>query len=355
MGYFTRLYRLLNQGYRELQEDFLTEIFAEALQDEALLKSFCVTFLQLDIESLEQAKVTTQLTFPKLPGHTTDSRPDCVIEFRRKSGKAVIFIESKLGSGEGQDQLARYAEHLAFFKSRGYETYLLYLTQYFDPKEERTIFAKGVTARFLAYRWYQVYEWLNRHRDVYTCKVLEYMEEMQLNESRTFAPQDIYALQQMNRLQSMLDETFDGIVDETMSSLFGRPIGWSNRNVQLRDFNRYFKGSEQGNMIWVHCGFEFTKDDYPRAAVRLEVGPGSAKRKEVVAAMEWFLAGHPEWNGEHIDSQQYWAKITVRRSMLHFLDEADHIAAMEKFFVEQLTALHEIKLQYPDLGWKPIS
>jgi len=355
MGYFARIYRLLNQGYRELQEDFLTEIFAEVLQDSSLLRSFCTYFLTRDPGPLELLKVSTQVTFSKLPGHASDSRPDCVIECKELNGRRwVIFIESKLGSGEGQEQLSRYAEHLASYKARGYQTYLLYITQYYDPKDERSIFVNGITANFHALRWYQVYEWLVRHQDVFTRKVLEYMEEMKLSDSRRFVPQDIYALQQMGRLQLMLDETFDGRVEMTMSSLFGRPIGWSNRNVQLRDFNRYFKGSDQGNGSWIHCGIEFSNGDYPSATVRFEVAPTSLKRKEIVAAMEWFLASHPEWKGDNVDAPQHWAKISYRRSLLNFLDQDDHIASLEQFFTEQLNVLHEVKVQYPDLGWKLI-
>lgn len=43
------------------------------------------------------------------------------------------------------------------------------------------------------------------------------MEEIQLNETRRFLPQDISAIQQMNRLQSMMDESLDGSVDEINS------------------------------------------------------------------------------------------------------------------------------------------
>lgn len=68
MGYLTRIYRLLNQGYRELQEDFLTEVFAEVLQDSSLLRSFCAHFLKRVPGQLEQVKVSTQVTLMVLIG-----------------------------------------------------------------------------------------------------------------------------------------------------------------------------------------------------------------------------------------------------------------------------------------------
>ncbi|TCZ71452.1 hypothetical protein E0485_22640 [Paenibacillus albiflavus] len=99
---------------------------------------------------------------------------------------------------EGQEQLSRYADHLTSYKERGYQTYLIYITQYYDPK------VNGATASFHAHRLYQVYDWLVRHQDVFTCKILEDMEGMKLTDRRRFMPQDIYALQQMGRLQLML-------------------------------------------------------------------------------------------------------------------------------------------------------
>ena len=83
-------------------------------------------------------------------------------------------------------------------------------------------------------------------RDAYIDKVIEFMEGLGLNESRRFLPHDMYAIQEMNRLQRMMDECLDGVVDDTMTKLFGRPMGWSNRNVQLRDHWRYFKVNDQG-------------------------------------------------------------------------------------------------------------
>ena len=68
----------------------------------------------------------------------------------------------------------------------------------------------------------------------------------------------MYAIQHMSRLQRMMDECLDGIVDEEMEKLFGKASQWSNRNTQLRDSERYFKVSWQ-NELWVGCGFYLPK------------------------------------------------------------------------------------------------
>ncbi|WP_252590948.1 hypothetical protein, partial [Enterobacter sp. JH536] len=78
-----------------------------------------------------------------------------------------------------------------------------YLTRRHDPKKQADIFINGVTAEFIQMRWYELYNWLQQFSSSYIKKILAYMEELRLNETRRFVPQDIYAIQQMSRIQSM--------------------------------------------------------------------------------------------------------------------------------------------------------
>jgi hypothetical protein len=80
-------------------------------------------------EKYSRIRVTTQRPFGALEDHRYASRPDVVIELSEgfstegvdddRSDEApvpptdVVFIESKVGSREGHDQLRRYAEHLS--------------------------------------------------------------------------------------------------------------------------------------------------------------------------------------------------------------------------------------------------
>jgi len=334
-------------------EDLLTEVFAEAFEDRKVLKKFIEVFIGLRVKQLENVVITTQRSFLKLGGHITNSRPDLVIQFRDESENFVIFFENKVGASEGPEQLQRYADHLRIFKNDGFRTYLFYITKFADIKDQNIVFKNGVSAQFIQIRWYRIYNWFKQNRNDYIDKIINFMEEIGLNESRRFLPQDIYAIQQMSRLQMMMDDSLEGTVDEVMTELFGKAIGWSNRNVQLRDHFRYYKMNDQGsNSTWVGCGFFLTEDEYPLICVTYEVSPTYAKRKETVEAMKWFLQSHKDWEGYDLDDNTKWSGVTADKSLLEFLKEEDHINSIQEFFICKLNELVIIKNNYPNLNWK---
>jgi hypothetical protein len=204
---FKRIHDLLRKGQSDQYEDLFTEILAEVLEDVDKLQSFTDTFLGIKAQPLQNIVITTQKTYLKIDGHDTDSRPDIVLQFNSPDNRYVVFFENKINAAEGQEQLKRYAEHLKWYQDNGYNTFLLYITRYADPKSEEEIFANGKTAIFQQLRWYKIYNWLHQEQDdTYVKKVLEFMEEIGLDESRRFLPQDMYAMQNMDRLQRMMDE-----------------------------------------------------------------------------------------------------------------------------------------------------
>lgn len=350
---FKRIHSLLRKGQSSMFEDFLTEIFAEVLEDRRKLISFIDIFISERVEEPVGVRIDTQRTFLKLNDHDTDSRPDLFIQFKESDIDYIFFFENKVESSEGSTQLKRYADHLKAFKDRGFKTYLIYITRYDDPKKEIDIFPNGITAGFIQLRWHMVYNWLKTQRDAYIDKVIEFMEAIGLNESRRFLPQDMYAIQEMNRLQRMMDECLDGQVDEVMTSLFGRAIGWSNRNVQLRNKLRYFKMNDQGGwQTWLGCGFYISEDEYPLVCITYEVNPNYEKRLDVVKSMKEFIKNRDDWEEYDLDDDTKWGGISCDKYMLDFLPEEDHILSIQKFFIEKMKELHVIKQKNPSLNWK---
>jgi hypothetical protein len=343
---FKRIYHLTHPGVgsKNVWEDYLTELVSEVFKNDETLISFIREFLNVKLKRIFDLEVTTQETYRKLDLHFEDSRPDLVIRFRDENKKYLIFLENKVECGEGTEQLNRYSDHLSQFKSEDYRTYLIYLTKYYDPKE-------GVDQLYQL-RWYQVYNWLLNHRNEYNDRILELMEDMKMNQSRCFSPLDIYSIQQMNNIRSMMDDCLDGDVDRKMQEYFGKPAEWSNRNTQLRDHKRYYKVDSQGNWnTWVGCGFNLSKDDYPSVSVIYEVNPKYKQRKAVIKAMKEFLNDHPDWKGISLDDNSKWSHIVCSKSMAEFATQEDQIGEIQRFFIAGLEEINKLRIKYPDLGW----
>ncbi|RAV02715.1 hypothetical protein DQG13_09440 [Paenibacillus sp. YN15] len=258
---FKRLYHLLCNSDRNQQEDYLTEIFAEVLSKEGLLHDFMNTYSEIKLSQLSIREITTQKTYAKQEDHHTDSRPDMMIRFSDNGNPHVLFIENKLGTGEGNIQLKRYADHLRSYELDGCQTHLIYITKLHDPKQKKDIISSGANTSFHQIRWFQIYNWLKDHRSELVNLFLEYMEEIQLNDSRRFVPQDIYAIQHMERLVRMMDACLEGRVEEIVTTLFNRSTGWTNRFDQLKKHNRYMKLNAQANLTEVNFGFYMTDNE----------------------------------------------------------------------------------------------
>ncbi|WP_182914133.1 PD-(D/E)XK nuclease family protein [Paenibacillus sp. 1011MAR3C5] len=348
-----RLYRLLGNKDRNQQEDYLTEIFAEILEKDGLLLDFLRTLTGISISSMDIREVTTQKTYAKQVDHISDSRPDMMIRFSDRDKPHILFIENKLGTGEGYQQLKRYADHLRSYEADGCQTHLIYITKTYDPKKKSDIIQNGNAATFDQVRWYQIYNWLQGHRSELIDLFLGYMEEIHLNDSRRFVPQDIYAIQHMERLIRMMDACLDGPVEETVTALFNRSTGWTNRFAQLRDYGRYMKQNDQGNFTVINFGFYLTNDEYPLVSILFQVNPKCPNRAGLIQAMNEFVEQNEGWESQDMDDNTSWATIYYDKNLLEFLSAADHIQVVQEHFIARLNELYVLKQQYPNFEWKP--
>ncbi|KZB90343.1 hypothetical protein A2U94_16715 [Bacillus sp. VT 712] len=348
---FEKMYNLVKTYTFNPLEDYLTEVIAPIFSKEEILTSFLNKFSNGHFESAWNIRVNTQKTFYKILDHDTDSRPDLVITFENEKGRHIIFFENKLGTGEGTLQLKRYYDHLHSHNVKGYYTYLFYITRKYDPKKKSGYFQKGT--KFNQLQWFQFYNWLMTFKgDLYVNEVLKYMEVNELNKSRKFTPTDIYALQNLYKLQSMLDETLNGKVKEIFIQLFGKPMQWSNRANQLRTFNRYVSISDQSDWKFIGCGFRFTEEEYPDITVFLEIGPNCRRKDELIKAINTFCIENEEWIFESPEDEKDYFRVYLGKSLLSFLAESDHIESIQKYIIEKLHEIHRLKVQFPELKWE---
>jgi hypothetical protein len=349
---FTRMYDLLRGMEQNRIEDYLTEIFSPILQREQWLGSFLTRFLDTNFTSVSHVSIFTQRTYAKLPHHSVDSRPDLVVSFQLHNQPHLLFIENKVGSHEGESQLSRYADHLKEHRKNGYVVHLLYITMHYDPKDALAILEPVNGSGFVQKRWFDVYNWLQTYRsDLYCEQVLEYMEELQLNRSRRFTPIDIFAIQNAQRLQTMLDETLDGQVTEKFTALFRKPKQWSHRTTQLRDHNLYILTNDQTDWKFVGAGFQFTEEEYPLLTVFLEVHPNCKNKTETFEALKTFCHGKDAWTFTPPSDDNDYAWLSIDKEMVAFLSEDDHIKAIQQYLIEKLEELHQLKIDNSELKW----
>jgi hypothetical protein len=277
MSLLSRLLRF--HGGTVRLEDFFTEVFAYLL---AAYPELCLTWLyQSEVLSnsgeYSRISVTTQRSFDALASHLHSSRPDVVIELFESipveaahdqwseelpvTPTDVVFIESKVGSREGQDQLKRYAEQLSAIPDVRRRK-LVYITRSFDPKHEDEgvggLRGSDTPVEYLQLRWHGFYRALEDYRSKslpnsdLIQEVLLFMKQNGMSQTNRLSAADVVALSGMTKMLAFMRETLSGEVEARIREVSGSKLqGGGSALRQLATFDRYFYYAYMGSEFWV--------------------------------------------------------------------------------------------------------
>jgi PD-(D/E)XK nuclease superfamily len=354
MSLFDRLLKL-HHGNTPL-EDFFTELVAHLFSTNKEILYNWLKYLELiDTDADLDAYISTQQTFERLSHHFSDSRPDIIIELVDGNNRDIIFIESKIGSSEGCNQLQRYAEilnKLPDFRNK----YLIYITRDFEPKESGTIFKEipESNVHFKQTRWHQFYQFLKTQTGTMLVEeIIKFMQEHQMAHNNQFSSIDVIALANFTKSLKLIEQSMWGEVSQKFNQVLGSMLSRAMTRAGLHNHERYLMYSRMSDKWW--CGLGFMLDtsnsnDYPTVYLTLEVDPKSQRREEIIVAMK-AICKQSGWQGYDLDNSKAWSRIILGRSLQSFLSEEDHIVAIQKFFLKSLDELSEIKNQYSHLPW----
>jgi hypothetical protein len=355
---FSRLLNL-NTGSIPL-EDFFTELVAYLFStDKEILYSWLKNLNLLDINIYLDAYVSTQREFEPLDDHRLASRPDILIELVDTKSRSIIFVESKIGSQEGYEQLSRYAEILHGISGFQHK-FLLYITRDFDPKDRANIF-KNIsqsTVQFRQLRWHQFYRFLKSQADTMLVQeIVTFMDEYRMAHNNQFSSIDVIALANFTKSLKLMEETMWGEVSQRFEKVLGAIKQKSTALTQIQWHGRYLMTASMPSGRW-WCGLGFILKtshltDYPIVRLVLEVDPNSPRRAEIIETMKDICEQYG-WRGYNLDSSKDWAGIVRDKSLQDFLSEEDHVVAIKRFFLQALDELEKIKDQYSKLPWVAI-
>lgn len=175
-----QLYRKNGYSHRSPLEDFNTEVFAGILRIEETILAEFITFLKLP---WDRYQVITQQRF------TLTDRPDCIIDMVLLGQNNVCFIENKVHSGEGWEQLDRYCEALdSHFQEKC--KHLIYCTKFTDTKSE-------TRHGFRQIRWFQIAALIRKQSEgnPYLQNYLNFLKHFNMAQKNTFTPEMILSME----------------------------------------------------------------------------------------------------------------------------------------------------------------
>lgn len=221
------LYQKYQKGSITPLEDFNTEIFANLLvMYPEILESFLLYFFKL--HGLDKLKVNTQQR-----EHISGDRADCIVDLVISSEKYIIFIENKVESDEGDEQLDRYTQ--ALHENHANKIKLLaYCTKYADPKEHN-----DKQVHFFQFRWYEVARFLETFNQVPVVQsYLEFLSYYKMNQDNTLKSEHLIAYENMRKAIEIAEFHIKNVEHE-FHSMFGNDKLNKNANWdQLRNHKR---------------------------------------------------------------------------------------------------------------------
>ena len=358
MSLFGRLLNL-NTGSIPL-EDFFTELVAYLFsKNKEILYAWLKDLNLLSTNTYLDVYISTQREFEPLDGHLLGSRPDLLIELVDDTSRSIIFIESKIASQEGYEQLSRYAEILS--KLPGFhEKFLLYITRDFEPKDKAVIFKNipDSIVHFKQLRWHQFHRFLQSHASTMLVQeVIAFMNEHQMAHNNQFSSIDIIALANFTRSLKLMEEAMWGEVSQRFEKVLGAIKRQNAALTQMQLHGRYLMTADMPRGKW-WCGLGFilrtsSLTDYPTVRLMLEVDPRANQRAEIIEAMKDICKQYA-WQAYGLNDAKAWSGIAREESLQNFLSKEDHIAAIKQFFLQTLDELEEIKGKYPKLPWGAI-
>jgi hypothetical protein len=353
MSLFSKLQRLIADG-KTRSEDFHTEIVAQVLNNSPTLTVKWLASLNLTKpEPAERVCVATQEEFDPLGTHETGSRPDISIRLERPRSAELVFLESKVGSMEGDRQLERYADHLAArlgFESRS----LVYITRDFEPKQP----PQNDKIRFRQLRWYDFYRFLKNEPQTSDLikELIIFMEENNMSQSNQFSTIDILALSNFQKARKIMDVT----MWEEVRGKFLRTCGGVSTPkrcmAQMDENDRYvmYVYHGEGMQFETLLGYWMMNEsvtDYPEIGVEINVGPKTKHRGAIVSAMrEYEKANSGRWKS-HLANDREWGGIFRKRGLQDFLAEEDQVKKIIGYLNGLLDDVAEFRKRYPKLPW----
>ena len=363
MSLFTNLLNL--HSAIKPREDFFTEIVAYFLSlNNDILLDWLKHHSIISDDNYSSIKISTQQEHKKLESHPDDSRLDIVVELSTGLNTDVIFIESKIGSKDGNNALRKYADILSNLPNVRHRI-LIYITRDYDPKEEIKTPAFNLEPKvsFYQLRWHQFYARLQQHAtDILAQEILIFMRNNKMSQNNQFSSVDLLTMVNFNKTLNLMESTLNDEVQQEFKLVFGGLINGAASMTQWTWGERYIIYTHLSPSKWdLWCGLGYfdlnpsNLTDYPYLGILLHVSPRFGQRSKIIESMQKIINDKPNiWTPVNLKVLPAWSGIFYRKSLQEFLSEKDQLSAIKLFFQESIKELKTVQEQYFDFPWKGV-
>ncbi|MEA5550409.1 PD-(D/E)XK nuclease family protein [Anabaena cylindrica UHCC 0172] len=364
MSLFTKLLKLHSD--KKPCEDFFTIIVAHFLDlNQDILIAWLKDHSIINKDNYLSIRISTQKSHKGLPIHTEDSRIDIQVELSNGRDTDLIFIESKIGAKDVNNNLEKYAHILSNSQNIRHRI-LIYITRDDDPKNKIKTFASNLSPQvsFYELRWYQFYDALNKYEfDPLKIEILKFMEDNQMFQKKQFSDNDLLSMKNFNKAIKLIDKTFnetdtcifktefiENFTDGTKTKKAFKMQPKIDRAYTIR------KELESRNFRCELGYFHLAEDILPKdthLGVYLGVHRKYSNFESCCKSMK--TISEDKQNKWILDNKlSIWRAISYTKSLQEILSDKDHLSAIQKHFLHCIEELKDIRKEYPDLPWSDL-
>lgn len=316
-------------------EDFTTEVLAGVLQsDQSILDEFVNEILLIPGIKFQ---VETQKAID-------GSRIDMVFENK----DTICFLENKIESTEGFNQLSSYADILLKSKKK---TQLRYCTKYYDKKVKKD-FSPLDESSFKQFRWADIYTFFNNgKKDSLITYFITFLKDKNMSSIPEFNSNDLDSMIIFSDIIQKMNECFE-LTKPEFIPLFGVPNERDSSSLkQIPKHGRYALWKEnilpkEWSEILISISFN---SDSPKLTAHIYLD----KKHENYDDFIKLINSDAVLNANNIilNENEFGVAAKFERKLSDFIHMSNQFDEIKKWYTEKMKLLKNFADRNKSLGW----
>jgi hypothetical protein len=323
------LYKLYSKnGYSDRipLEDFNTEAFAGILKLYPEIKKEIIDFLGLPED---EYLVSTQVNY------TLPDTQNCIIDLVFIGTDHVCFVENKVNSSEGWEQLSRYCQALDLHH-QNHIPFLVYCTKFSDPKEI-------ITHNFKQIRWFEIAKRLKKYSNINPTinDYLNFLKRHKMAQDNTFTTETIIAMENLVKTIEIIGHHVD-LSEPIFKNVFKLVKVKKQDSVMSKDRYAYYTQ----NIFNDTSAYSELLYCIHYSTVKLQIQIWVDKKHKNISQLELLAQGKFK-----ILKNDLGLLIFIDRPVYDLLYDTNSDEIIKQWFRKNFNEINDFMKATPELGW----
>lgn len=313
-------------------EDYNTECFKGILELYPEIKeSFIYDFLKLPEDNYY---IKSQLR-KELP-----DTMNCIVDFVLEGDSNICFIENKVESSEGWQQLTRYANVLDIYYPNKTK-FLFYCTKYSDEKNQNEEYSQY---NFKQFKWYEIAKFLKKFKqNELVNNYLQFLNYNGMEQDYTIKAENLLTMENMRKTIDVLEFHIDNCKDYFIKKFSFNNLNKNSNWDQLKIHNRFSYYIKNVLGFDSEILYSIELDDL-QLNCQIWISLGNPNYRD-------FIEIKLQETNFEMDKNEYGAIIYIKEELGKFLNNEKSDELIRNWFIKSFDEIESLMLKNNHLKW----